>query len=201
MQEGRELAVLRDCWFQEKDTVGRCLLGIETILETKYGLKPFNTDQHLLSLSQGQMPRAFRQIEDKFKARIQVRQDDASIWKKTNWVIGDKKKFDSFIADLEFYIYGLEKSSDRLQVLGLQQRLIEVEIQTVTDINSLRMLEDSSTQINTASLLREPVKEFSEARGNTSGHKYIGVAIKDRANFLNGNLGVQSQSSHFYRDT
>ena len=59
MQEGRELAVLGDCWFQEKDAVGRCLLGIKTIfddtiqIETKYGLEPFNTDRHSLSHSQG----------------------------------------------------------------------------------------------------------------------------------------------------
>ena len=207
MQEGRELAVLRDYWSQEKDAVGRCLLGIKTIfddttqIETKYGLEPFNTDRHSLSHLQGQRSGAFRQIEDKFKSRIQGRQEDASMWKKTCWAIRDKKKFDSLIADLAFYVDGLEKLSDRLQVLGLQRRLLEVEIRAITDTNTLRMLEDASAQTRTASLSRESTDKDSGARGNTSGHTYIRTIIKDRAKVLNGNLGLQGQSSHFYDGT
>ena len=123
------------------------------------------------------------------------------MWKKTCWTIRDKKKFDSLIADLAFYVDGLEKLSDRLQVLGLQRRLLEVEIRAITDTNSLRILEDASAQTRTALLSRESTDKDSGARGNTSGHTYIGTIIKDRAKVLNGNLGLQGQSSHFYDGT
>lgn len=206
MQEGKELAVLRNCWLREKDVIGGCLLGIKTMfddatqIEMKYGLKPCNTDQYLSTQPQRQRSEAFRQIEDKFKSRVQVRQDDTSMRRKIYWAIWDKKKIDSLIVDLAFYIDGLEKLSDRLQVLSLQQRLLEAEIQTVTDTDSLRMLEDASVQTDTASMSQESTEKDSETRQNTS-HQYIGIMIKDRAKVLNGNLGLQGQSSHFYDGT
>ncbi|KAL9632739.1 MAG: hypothetical protein Q9164_005131 [Protoblastenia rupestris] len=203
--EGKENAALKGRWLQEQDTVGKCLVGINTIfedgkqLESKYGLKPFSADQSSSSMPKEQKSKAFRQVEDWFKSRIELRQEGISVTKKIRWAIRDNKKFDSMIADLAFFIGGLEDLSDRLQVLGLQQRLLKAEVQAITDTSSISMMEDASTQIQALSSSQSSEKEDS---GRVPySHTYIGTIIKDRAKVLNGNLGLQGQSSHSYYGT
>ena len=127
-QKGEELGVLRDHWDQEKETIEKCLVGIKAIfddsgkLEKRYGLRQYTTDGGSVSptLQAGEPP-ALQQIEERFKSAIINRQEHASLWKKATWAIHDKKKFDSLISDVAFYVDGLEKLSDRLNVLDLQR--------------------------------------------------------------------------------
>lgn len=127
-QKGEELGVLRDHWDQEKETVEKCLVGIKTIfddsgkLEERYGLRQYIADRDSVSpaLQVGESP-ALRQMEECFKSATINRQENASLWKKTTWAIHDKKKFDSLISDIAFYVDGLEKLSERLNVLDLQR--------------------------------------------------------------------------------
>ena len=202
-QEGRENVALRDRWMEEQDTVGKCLVGIKTLfddskqIESRYGLKPLPADQSSLSILQGQESNTFRQIETAFKSKIERRQKNVHISKTTRWAIHDKKKVDSLIAELAFFIDGLQDLSDRLQVLGPQQRLLEVEIQAITDVDSINLMEDASNQLQSLTLQSSP----KERSGRDNGHTYVGTIIKDRAKVLNGNLGYESQSSHSYRGT
>jgi hypothetical protein len=127
-RKGEELGVLRDSWGQEKETVEKCLVGIKIIfddsgkLEEKYGLRQYIADRDPVSpaLQVGESP-ALRQIEECFESAAVNRQQNASLWKKTTWAIHDKKKFDSLISDVAFYVDGLERLSDRLNVLDLQR--------------------------------------------------------------------------------
>ncbi|KAI4113692.1 MAG: hypothetical protein LQ338_008129 [Usnochroma carphineum] len=204
-QEGQETPALREHWLAEQDNVGRCLISIKTMfedgsqLESRYGLERLSTDQSLSVIPQGQKSKPFQQIEDKLKLRIHSRQEHTSVSKKTRWAIRDKKKFDSLLADLAFFIDGLEDLSDRIQVLDLQRRLLETHIQAITDVNSIRMLEDASTQAQADSSSQES-RDKTPSKG-THGHTYIDTIIKDRARVLNGNLGLQGQSSHSYHGT
>jgi hypothetical protein len=126
-QKGDELGVLRDRWDQEKETVEKCLVGIKAIfddcgkLEKRYGLRQYiaGGDSMPPAVQVGESPT--RQIEERFKSATISRQENASLWKKTTWAIHDKKKFDSLISDVAFYIDGLEKLSDMLSMLGLQR--------------------------------------------------------------------------------
>jgi hypothetical protein len=127
-QKGEEIGVLRDCWDQEKETVEKCLVGIKIIfddsgkLEERYGLRQYITDRDSVSPTrQARESPALRQMEEYFKSVTINRQENASLWKKATWAIHDKKKFDSLISDVAFYVDGLEKLSDKLNVLGLQR--------------------------------------------------------------------------------
>ncbi|KAG8525596.1 uncharacterized protein KY384_009240 [Bacidia gigantensis] len=203
-QEGEENIMLRDRWLEEKETVGRCLVGVQSMfdesdqMESRYGLKRESSDQPSSSL-QEQRSKAFQQIEDKFNSVVRRRQESVSIPKKTRWAIHDKKKFDSLIADLAFFIDGLEDLGDRLQMLSLQQRLVELEVQEITDTESMSLMEDASTQIQALPSPQIAVKERSQ--GGIPGHTYVDTIIKDRAKVLNANVGLQSQSSHSYHGT
>lgn len=172
-QEGKESAALRDRWLEEQDPVGKCLVGIITIfgdgrqMESRYGLKPLHASQGPLPITQEQRSNAFQQIEDVFKFKIKRQQESVSMSKKTRWAINDKNKFNSMIANLAFFISGLEDLSDRLQVLGLQQRLLRVEFQAITDDDSINLMEEASNQVQA---LASSQSSERESYGRNYGH-------------------------------
>ena len=201
-QPGQEHPVLRDRWIQERETVGMSLFGIKTTfddagnLEKKYGLEQSSTESVA--------PPVYRQIAEKMEFAIASRQKDASFGKKIIWAIHDKKKFDALISDVAFFVDGLEKLSDRLHLLGLQTQLLGTKIQGVTNKESIALLEQASAQPDR---LVAPSADASAGgaapAGSTLGHSYIRTVIKGRARVLNGDLGLQGQSSsyHSFEDT
>ncbi|KAL9607204.1 MAG: hypothetical protein Q9167_007860 [Letrouitia subvulpina] len=203
--EGQENTVLRDHWKEEQENVGRCLVGIKTIfeeadkMESRYGLRPLPADADIISLSQGQASNAFVQIETVFRSKLLRRQEKLSILQKTRWAIRDKKRFDAMIAELAFLINGLVDLCERLQALELQQKLLRVEIQAITDADSIRLMEQASDQLQAIARSRT-IERRSESTDNL-GHTYIETIIKDRARVLNGNIGDQSGDDHMYRGT
>jgi hypothetical protein len=101
---------------------------------------------------------------------------------------------------------GLEKLSERLHVLGLQRQLVIKQIREVTNVESIALLEQATTQSHAsppASTVAIEEETTADASGTGLGHLYIGTAIKDRAKVLNGNLGLQghSLSRHTFRNT
>ena len=82
-QPGQEHPVLRDCWLQERETVGMSLFGIKTTfddagkLEKKYGLEQSS------AASPG--PAVYQQIAEKMEFAIASCQKDASFGKRIVW--------------------------------------------------------------------------------------------------------------------
>lgn len=200
---GRENTALRDHWSAEGETVGRCLTSIEMMFEeadqteSRYGLKPLSAHSGSISLPQEQRSNAFSRVETVLRSRVVQRQEGVSMLQKTRWTICDKKKSDSMIADLTLLIDGLIDLSERLQALELQQRLLRVEVQAITDVGSIRLMEEASDQLQAPA--RSQITERGSDRRDTSGHTYINTIIKDQAKILNGNIGYQSQTSYVYR--
>lgn len=203
--EGQENIVLRDHWREEQENVGRCLMGIKTMfeeadkMESRYGLRQLQADSGVISLSQGQASNAFVQIETVFRSKLLRRQERVSILNKTRWAIRDKKRFDTMIAELAFLIDRLIDLCERLQALELQQKLLRVEIQAITDADSIRLMEQASDQLQ--AIARSRTTERRSEGTDNSGHTYIETIIKDRARVLNGNIGDQSGDDHMYRGT
>lgn len=203
--EGQENIVLRNHWREEQENIGRCLIGIKTMfeeadkMESRYGLRQLQADSGVISLSQGQASNAFVQIETVFRSKMLRRQEGVSILQKTRWAIRDKKKFDVMITELAFLIDGLVDLGERLQTLEHQQKLLRVEIQAITDANSISLMEQACNQLQ--AITRSQTTERRSEGTDNSGHTYIKTIIKDRARVLNGNIGDQSGDDHIYQGT
>ena len=148
---GNELPALREQWEQEQTTIGRALIGIKDIfldcqsLEKKYGLQeqdPNDVGQELVEGTQTSI--SLESVERAFRSSTRSRQHELPLWKKSIWAIRDSKKFDTFISNLAFFIDNLEKLSDRLQVLSVQQMLLQTNINAVTIKSGIALLEEAS---------------------------------------------------------
>jgi ubiquitin-protein ligase len=85
----------------------------------------------------------FRETYRRFHARISKAQSDASFLTTARWAIGDKTKFVSLVQDVKDLVDALEDITKSLQMLARQQEIITVEIESITDTTSLRLLEEA----------------------------------------------------------
>ena len=198
---GNELPLLRAHWHRNVEIVGQSLLGIKKIfddsdtLEKKYGLQRVGTNRRIASdPSASRTPSsAFSQIQEVFQTSIQERQKHTPLLRKTTWAIRDKKKFESLITSLAFFIDNLEKLSDRLHVLDLQKHILESRVQQISNPDSLILLEHASVQpevsrVPTATTVTGPEETLTTTQ-QTEGHTYLQNIIRDRAKAILGDIG------------
>lgn len=82
---------------------------------------------------------------ERFKSRIRKQQKDASTWHVTRWAIHDSKKFEDIINRLQKFVDGLEKITASLGHLAEQRARLQEEIENISDVQSLKLLRDAST--------------------------------------------------------
>lgn len=117
----------------------KLLLDEGARINKKYGETPGT--QH--STSQGMQ--VFKTSFDRFKSRIRKHQRDASAWKVTSWAVHDAKNFESLIERLRRYVDGLESITKSLGLLEHQHSRLKEEIDSISDVESLRLLRDASS--------------------------------------------------------
>lgn len=138
-----------------RPVVERTLNNIKAILEeagkvdTKYG--PPNNIRQSRELSTSKGIDIFKGSYERFKMRVKKHQKDTSTWKTTQWAIHDSKKFEESVNRLEKLMDGLEKVTKSLGLLQKQQARLQEEIDSISDVQSLRLLRDASS--HTSSLL------------------------------------------------
>ncbi|KAK1759699.1 hypothetical protein QBC47DRAFT_357538 [Echria macrotheca] len=105
----------------------------------------------------------FRSQFDKFKARLRQNQKQTSTWKVTRWSVHDYDQFRKLITDITEILDGLERVTSALKngLLERQQAVLIEEIQSLSDTESLRLLQvvssndnASSSKDNTSSMLK-----------------------------------------------
>lgn len=82
---------------------------------------------------------------DIWKSRIRNHQKQTTAWHVTRWAVHDAKKFESMVNRLKDFVDSLESLTKSLGLLAEQHRLLEVEIESISDVASLRLLRDSSS--------------------------------------------------------
>ena len=88
----------------------------------------------------------FRNTFSQFAQRADRNRKQASVAAVTKWAIYAKDKFESRIERLKSLIDGLEKVSESLGVLEQQRSRMQIEIESLSDVESLRLVRDASMQ-------------------------------------------------------
>ena len=86
----------------------------------------------------------FRDTFNQFSLRAALRRNQASLVNVTKWAVYARDRFQERIERLKSLIDGLEKVSESLGVLDLQRRRMQAEIESLDDVNSLRLVRDAS---------------------------------------------------------
>jgi Prion-inhibition and propagation len=211
--EGNELPMLREHWHRNEKIVGQSLAGIQKLLcdsdslEKKYGLR-CNTATQSSSRDPSTAIRpssGVSQIREAFRTSVEERQKQTPVLKKTSWAIRDKKKFDTLIGSLAFFIDNLENLSDRLHVLDVQRRFLDLRVQQISSADSLALLERASAQPEEPQLpTTAPAvgKEETPATHRAPGHVYIQNILQGRARAVQGDVGEVGPNArtHLYQN-
>ena len=86
----------------------------------------------------------FRDTFNQFNLRANLSRKQASVATITKWALYGRATFQERIERLKSLIDGLEKVSESLGVLELQRRNMQIEIESMDDVDSLRLVRDAS---------------------------------------------------------
>ncbi|KIM96767.1 hypothetical protein OIDMADRAFT_44348 [Oidiodendron maius Zn] len=121
----------------------RSLLDEAGRVDDRYGLKAEISRGSEVSTSRGMT--LFKGSFDLFKSQLRKHQRQTSTWNVTRWAIHDAKKFEDMINRLKDFVDGLESITKSLGLLEEQHARLREEIDTISDVKSLRLLRDASS--------------------------------------------------------
>lgn len=169
--------------------VERILNNIKSILDEagkvdeRYGLKADKAPGSEISTSRG--IEIFKGSFERFKSRIRKHQKKTTVWHVTRWAIHDADKFEGMINRLKDFVDGLESLTISLGLLAKQHRLLDEEIESISDVESLRLLRNATSSqrssqryvSDTASRRLITVREsIAEQKSLASGSIFQGTA-------------------------
>jgi hypothetical protein len=114
LHPGQEDGCLRERWSEEGDIVARSLKGVAEILGNTSQLTEKYGFYKKRALTWHSLPLFTRRVVRKKEPVKHSIQHTISFCKQVSWAIRDKRKFDSFILELDFFVTNLEKVGRRL---------------------------------------------------------------------------------------
>lgn len=119
--------------------------------------------------------KVFRESFERFKSRLRKNQKQTSTWNVTRWSVHDFGKFQALIASIRELMDGLESITSSLGLLAKQQAMLLEEIESISDTESLRLL---------------------QIVGSTSSASAVLKVISDRATQRSSQITSGSRSYH-----
>ncbi|KAK8092805.1 ubiquitin-conjugating enzyme e2-16kda [Apiospora kogelbergensis] len=124
----------------------RDLLSKADVVTERYALiEGTSASTHEYAQDVSQTPRGmlvFRDSFQKFKERIRKNQQQKSVWKVTRWSVHDYAQLEHLVDNIRKLLDGLESITTALGLLELQQRRLLEEVDSVSDAQSLSLLQD-----------------------------------------------------------
>lgn len=123
-----------------KPTVTQALQAIQYLLQEASRVR----DQFSSTPRSSRQLTLFRDTFNQFSLRANLSRKRASVATVTKWAVYARSQFQERIERLKSLIDGLEKVSETLRILELQQRRMQIEVESLDDVDSLRLVRDAS---------------------------------------------------------
>ena len=123
-----------------KPTVVQALQAIQYLLQEANRVR----DQFSSPPRSSHQLTLFRDTFNQFRLRANLSRKQASVATVTKWAVYGREDLQERIERLKSLIDGLEKVSESLGVLELQRRKMQIEIESMDDVDSLRLVRDAS---------------------------------------------------------
>lgn len=102
----------------------------------------------------------FRDSFEEFKEATQQNQKQKSVKTVTRWAIHDADKFEGVVKQLRVIIDGLQDITKLLGVGPDQQARLKEEIESVADVESLRLIRDAAGQEDVSDVASQQLQHF-----------------------------------------
>lgn len=116
----------------------------------------------------------FRNSFEEFQQAVQQNQKQKSVRTVTRWAIHDADKFEGIVKQLRGFIDGLQDITKALGIWPDQQARLEEEIESVADVESLRLIRDAAGQQDISHVASRQLQHFGillvDGEGRESGH-------------------------------
>ncbi|KAF2999115.1 hypothetical protein E8E14_003292 [Neopestalotiopsis sp. 37M] len=119
------------------------LLSQADVVNGRYALQDEvnnKVDLDLVASSHGMT--IFRESFERFRNRLKRNQKQKSVWMVTRWSVHDQPKFEMLVTNITKLIDGLEAITAHIGLLAQQRTKLEEEIASLSDTESLRLLQD-----------------------------------------------------------
>ncbi|KAJ9607533.1 hypothetical protein H2200_007611 [Cladophialophora chaetospira] len=185
---GREHPALRQRWTEEKDVIGRSLLGVRDIFQNatelaeRYKLTPkCSRSSRFLTVRRSRDAQPFADDLKAPKATVKHR---SFLQRRTLWAIHDKQKLDVLIQDLSFLIENLEKVTERMNMSSTEE---------VAHIRAEKYQEWLKQQLPAHNARERPGEDTTTSLDSTQA-KNQDVNLEKMVENLDGNLYTGKQT-------
>ncbi|KAK6839221.1 P-loop containing nucleoside triphosphate hydrolase [Apiospora arundinis] len=142
----------------------RDLLTKADVVTGRYALE--STQAYAHEMAAQQTPRGMLVLRDsfqKFKERVRANQKQKSVWEVTRWSVRDCAQFEDLVDKIRKLLDGLESITNALGLLELQRRRLLEEVDSVSDADSLSLLQDVGSSAS-ASAAMKAISETASVR-------------------------------------
>ncbi len=140
----------------------------------------------------------FREPFERFKARLKNNQKQKSIWKITRWSVHDYERFECLISNIRDIVDALESITSALGVLEKQQTMLVDEIESLSDTQSLGLLQEVGSSRHAPAAL-QAVSETASLRLSivTSSSRSYHTALTEQSlgSFRSGQRSLPVRSA------
>ncbi|KAK7906545.1 ubiquitin-conjugating enzyme E2-16 kDa [Apiospora marii] len=142
------------------------LLSKADVITERYALECTASSAQAYEQEVTQTPRGMLVLRDsfqKFKERIRKNQTQKSVWKVTRWSVHDYAQFETLVDNIRKLLDDLESITNALGVLERQRELLLQEVDSVSDAQSLSLLQEVGSS-SSASIALRVVSETASVR-------------------------------------
>ncbi|KAK8876817.1 hypothetical protein PGQ11_001763 [Apiospora arundinis] len=142
------------------------LLTKADVITERYALEHTSSSAGVYARDVAQTPMGMIVLRDsfqRFKERIRKNQKQKSVWKVTRWSIHDCAQFEALVDKVRKLLDGLESITNALGVLQRQRDRLLEEVDSVSDAQSLSLLQDIGSSDSAPAALRA-ISETASAR-------------------------------------
>ena len=165
-------------------------------LQNSYGLKSVSGNMSMTASNSTAVSPSLAEVTSSFNLASIHRQKETPLNKRVWWVIHDKKKFDTLISDASLYIESIESICTQVGLMNIKQHLYEAAKERMTTREGLQLLERAIREMPSPS----EKAEKNEGLDASNGHIYMRTVTRDDARVALGNVGMTSDTRHYYRD-
>ncbi|KAK8102152.1 mapkkk cascade protein kinase regulator ste50 [Apiospora sp. TS-2023a] len=174
------------------------LLTKADVITGRYALESTSAADQAYEQEVTQTPRGMLVLRDsfqRFKERVRKNQKQKSVWNVTRWSVRDYAQFEALVDQIRKLLDGLESITNALGTLERQHRRLLEEVESVSDTQSLSLLQEVGS-LDSAPAALKAVSETASIRltilsGDSQSYRTAKTRLTEESSSNRANLSFR----------